>query len=67
MIEWQHGGSTSIDNLVMLCSAHHDQIHDTEWRIDMSTGIPGFIAPDWLETLRRGMRHADPPLLGEAR
>ncbi len=51
VIEWRHGGTTSIDNLVMLCGAHHDQIHDTEWTIDMSTGIPQFIAPDWLESL----------------
>ena len=51
VLEWQHGGSTSIDNPVMLCGAHHDQVHETEWRIDMSTGIPRFIAPDWLESL----------------
>ena len=52
MIEWQHGGPTDVDNLVMLCGAHHDQIHDTEWTIDMSTGIPRFIPPDWLAELR---------------
>ena len=47
MIEWQHGGRTDVDNLVMLCCAHHDQIHATEWTIDMSTGIPKFIPPPW--------------------
>ncbi len=52
VIEWQHGGPTSIDNLVMLCGAHHDQIHTTEWTIDMSTGIPRFIPPDWLAELK---------------
>ena len=52
VIEWQHGGPTGVENLVMLCGAHHDQIHSTEWRIDMSTGIPRFIPPDWLAELR---------------
>ena len=52
VIEWQHGGPTSIDNLVMLCGAHHDQIHTTEWMIDMSTGGPRFIPPDWLAELK---------------
>ena len=27
VIEWQHGGPTDVENLVMLCGAHHDQIH----------------------------------------
>lgn len=49
---WQHGGSTDVGNLVMLCCAHHDQIHTTEWHIDMSTGIPRFIPPDWLAELK---------------
>jgi 5-methylcytosine-specific restriction protein A len=51
VIEWQHGGRTDVDNLVMLCCAHHDQVHSTEWTIDMSTGIPKFIPPPWLSEL----------------
>ncbi len=51
VIEWQHGGRTDVDNLVMLCRAHHDQIHSTEWAIDMSTGKPKFIPPPWMADL----------------
>ena len=25
---WLHGGTTSLDNLVLLCSAHHRQVHE---------------------------------------
>ncbi len=51
VIEWQHGGETKVENVVMLCSTHHDQIHSTEWTIDMSTGIPKFIPPPWMSEL----------------
>jgi 5-methylcytosine-specific restriction protein A len=51
VIEWQHGGRTDVDNLVMLCCAHHDQVHSTEWTIDMSTGKPKFIPPPWMSDL----------------
>jgi hypothetical protein len=51
VIEWQHGGDTSVENVVMLCCQHHDQIHSTEWTIDMSTGRPKFIPPPWLTEL----------------
>ncbi|MGI5131948.1 HNH endonuclease signature motif containing protein [Pseudonocardia sp. CA-107938] len=51
MVEWQHGGATALDNLVMLCCQHHDQIHSTEWRIDMSSGKPKFIPPPWMTDL----------------
>jgi 5-methylcytosine-specific restriction protein A len=51
VIEWRHGGETKVENLVMLCCAHHDQVHSTEWTIDMSTGIPRFIPPPWLAEL----------------
>jgi 5-methylcytosine-specific restriction protein A len=51
VIEWQHGGRTDVENLVMLCCAHHDQIHSSEWTIDMSTGKPKFIPPPWMTDL----------------
>jgi hypothetical protein len=31
-VEWfTHGGSTSIDNLVVLCSRHHHRLHEPGW------------------------------------
>ena len=30
---WLHGGPTSLDNLLMLCSFHHHLVHEGGWRI----------------------------------
>ena len=30
---WLHGGETSLDNLVMVCSFHHNLVHEGGWRI----------------------------------
>ena len=30
---WLHGGETSVDNLVMLCTAHHRLVHEGGWTI----------------------------------
>ncbi len=34
---WLHGGRTSLDNLVMLCSFHHRQIHEGGFSIRLAT------------------------------
>ncbi|HEV3474883.1 MAG TPA: DUF222 domain-containing protein [Actinomycetota bacterium] len=38
LVHWADGGATNLDNLVLLCSAHHRLIHEGGWRI---TGHPG--------------------------
>ena len=30
---WLHGGATSLDHLVMLCSFHHHLVHEGGWRV----------------------------------
>jgi hypothetical protein len=35
---WADGGSTNVDNLVTLCSAHHRKLHEGGWR---TSGLPG--------------------------
>ena len=30
---WLHGGATSLDNLLLLCSFHHHLVHEGGWRI----------------------------------
>ena len=48
---WQHGGSTSHDNLACLCRAHHRLKHLTTWRV---TRPPeGGSALLWTSPLRR--------------
>ena len=33
LIHWIHGGSTSLDNLVLLCHRHHRMVHEDNWQI----------------------------------
>jgi hypothetical protein len=45
--EWEHGGETNLDNLVLLCSRHHHVVHEGGWTIVKNPGIdPG--CPTWL-------------------
>ena len=56
IVFWEHGGSTTTDNLVGLCSHHHHLIHDKGWSL---SGDPNqrltFTDP------RQRQWHADPP------
>lgn len=39
---WGVGGSTSIDNGVLACNFHHQQIHAGIWEIEVVDGVPWF-------------------------
>ena len=47
--EWQHGGPTDIDNLVLLCRYHHARHLQNGWTIQMRNGTPWFIPPPHLD------------------
>jgi hypothetical protein len=34
---WLHGGETSVDNLVMLCTGHHHLVHEGGWSVARGT------------------------------
>lgn len=38
LVHWADGGPTDLDNLILLCGAHHRLIHEGGWR---TTGGPG--------------------------
>jgi Domain of unknown function (DUF222)/HNH endonuclease len=42
---WSAGGRTAVDNLVLLCGAHHDSVHHRGWTITMEGGRPRFRPP----------------------
>lgn len=55
--EWARGGSTSIDNCVMLCRTHHRMLHhDSGWIVRMRDGLPEFIPPKWIDPGQRPRR-----------
>ncbi len=39
---WLHGGETSLENLLMLCTAHHCLIHEGGWTVT-SDAMGGFV------------------------
>jgi hypothetical protein len=62
--EWELGGETKLSNLVMLCKAHHRQIHFTEWIVRIRDGLPEFIPPRWIDKYQEPRRKALPQLVG---
>ena len=60
--KWERGGATRLSNLVMLCRAHHRQIHSTEWIVRIRDGLPEFIPPRWIDPEQLPRRRALPRL-----
>lgn len=48
MTPWSHGGTTGIDNGVLLCAHHHHIVHDGRWTVASHNGIPWFTPPPHL-------------------
>ena len=47
LMHWIHGGSTDLDNLVLLCHRHHRMVHEDNWQIAKTDdGRIMTIAPD---------------------
>jgi hypothetical protein len=55
---WSHGGPTAMENLVLLCSYHHGEIHRPDgWTVFMATdGIPSFVPPSYVDPERKPRR-----------
>lgn len=59
----EHGGETTLSNLVMLCRVHHRQLHSTEWVVRIRDGLPEFVPPEWIDRTRTPRRKALPHLV----
>ncbi|MEU1241427.1 DUF222 domain-containing protein, partial [Micromonospora parva] len=47
---WADGGSTSLDNAVLLCGHHHRHLHHSDWAVRLAgDGHPEFVPPPWLD------------------
>ncbi|TSE00622.1 DUF222 domain-containing protein [Skermania sp. ID1734] len=52
--EWIDGGETKLDNMVLLCRAHHRMIHRGTWQVFLGEdGHPWFIPPKTLDPDRK--------------
>ncbi|GAB3931063.1 hypothetical protein GCM10029976_034190 [Kribbella albertanoniae] len=51
LTHWANGGPTSLQNLALLCSAHHRAVHDGQWAISITAAGVQVTRPSW----------ADPP------
>jgi hypothetical protein len=58
---WEHGGSTDLGNLVLICSFHHKLVHEYGWSLSREQdGQVGWFHPD-------GTRYRAGPAPPEAR
>jgi hypothetical protein len=55
--EWQFGGGTDIDNLVLLCGYHHREFERRGWRVTMVDGLPWWLPPRWIDPQQRPIRN----------
>lgn len=63
-VHWADHGPTSVGNCVALCGRHHRLLHHSDWRIDITSGIPEFHPPSWLGgPPRRNPIHLAPGLI----
>lgn len=54
---WEHGGPTSVENGVLLCSHHHHAVHAGAWEIQMKDGVPWFIPARYHDPEQRPRRN----------
>jgi hypothetical protein len=47
VIPWEQGGPTTIDNLALLCIAHHHAVHEGGWTMALKPGFTGHETGCW--------------------
>jgi hypothetical protein len=45
VLHWADGGTTSLENLVLLCRTHHRKVHEEGFAVHMKKGRPVFKLP----------------------
>lgn len=53
IVEWWNGGTTSLDNLTLLCKHHHRLLHRSGWTLHLTHGRPQFTPPEYLDPQRK--------------
>jgi hypothetical protein len=59
---WSHGGTTDLDNGILLCSRHHHLVHRAGWEVEVRGNVPWFIPPPTVDPYRRRRRGGRVPV-----
>ncbi|MDQ7802778.1 DUF222 domain-containing protein [Amycolatopsis sp. A133] len=55
---WADGGSTDLNNLVLLCAHHHRLMHRSGWEVRIAVdGLPEFLPPVFIDKRRKPRRN----------
>jgi hypothetical protein len=57
VIEYRHGGPTSIDNGTLLCGYHHRNFEHTGWTVNIIDGLPWWTPPTWIDAAQQPVRN----------
>jgi hypothetical protein len=59
MRHWATGGPTDLDNLTLLCGAHHRAVHHDGWQVhlDPRDRLPTFTPPPWIDPEQQPRRN----------
>jgi hypothetical protein len=61
VVWWRNNGGTNINNMCLLCSAHHRSVHHHGWDIQFSgDSLPEFLPPAWIDHNRTPRRNNRP-------
>ncbi len=55
IVHWADGGTTCLDNLVLVCGEHHRVLHHTPWQVRLH---PDDRAPEYLPPVRGGSQQS---------
>jgi hypothetical protein len=59
VVHWRRGGSTSLDNLALLCLGHHHTVHEGGWVVAVRPGSPPGDPDRWIFTPPLRQPHPD--------
>jgi hypothetical protein len=57
---WRDGGTTSLENLSLICGRHHTAVHKGHWGLKIADGVCWATPPPWIDpgrTPRRNTTH----------
>lgn len=67
VVWWRHGGTTDVENLALVCTRHHTEIHSGVWTLLMRDGVPWAVPPRWMDPTGTPRRNTLPDAESEAR